>query len=414
MRRFDNLQDNNNFGIIAMSRNESLQFINIAHFFDHFFLLIFPTAALAIAPAWNMTYAEVLLLGTPLYVMFAFGTLPSGWLGDRVDRMLLIAVFFIGCGLASVLIALSVGPVTLMFGLGVLGIFTSLYHPVGLAHVTDIGKRTGRALAINGVFGNMGLAGGALTTGIIASLAGWQAAFAVPGIISIVIGVVLFWRHHGSRKTAQAASATRQETVVTSDRRVQFLVYGVILIAALFGGIIFNALTISLPKFFDERLIGVSGDLTWIGAATGAVFAIAAFAQLPVGELLDRFGARPILVFLLSGQIVLLIGLSQSTGWLALALAFVMVTMVFAEIPITSWLLSRYIKSDLRSRALSVEYILSLGMGSAIVPAIAFLHRAGYGFEFQFLLLAISAFIVLVASLFLPKRTGHSVVEKVA
>ncbi len=67
-----------------MPRNESLHFINLAHFFDHFFLLIFPTAALAIAPAWDMSYAQVLLLGTPLYVTFAIGTLPSGWLGDRL------------------------------------------------------------------------------------------------------------------------------------------------------------------------------------------------------------------------------------------------------------------------------------------------------------------------------------------
>ena len=79
----------------AMSRNELLQFINLAHFFDHFFLLIFPTAALALAPAWGMTYAQVLIFGTPLYAMFAIGTLPSGWLGDRVDRMTLMIVFFV-------------------------------------------------------------------------------------------------------------------------------------------------------------------------------------------------------------------------------------------------------------------------------------------------------------------------------
>lgn len=63
-----------------MTRNETLHFINVAHFFDHFFLLIFPTAALAIAMAWEMTYADALVLGTPLYVMFALGTLPAGLL----------------------------------------------------------------------------------------------------------------------------------------------------------------------------------------------------------------------------------------------------------------------------------------------------------------------------------------------
>lgn len=396
-----------------MSRNESLQFINLAHFFDHFFLLIFPTAALAIAPAWDATYAEVLLLGTPLYVTFALGTLPAGWLGDHFDRMKLIILFFVGCGAASLLIALASGPVMLMVGLGILGLFTSIYHPVGLAHVTDIGQKTGRALAINGIFGNMGLAGGALVTGVVANFVGWQTAFALPGVFSIAIGLYLFGRYRGHLSRSKVHHVEKRETLITDERSVQLLVFGIILVAALFAGIIFNAVTISLPKFFDERLIGVAGDLTWVGVATGAVFAIAAFAQLPVGELLDRFGARPILVFLLIGQIVLLLGLSQASGRVALGLAFLMVTMMFAEIPITTWLLSRYVKSKLRSRAMSIEYIMSLGMGAAIVPVISYLHQTGYGFDFQFVGLAASAFIVLIAALFIPKLVDPLAVEPV-
>jgi len=395
-----------------MSRNESLQFINLAHFFDHFFLLIFPTAALALAPAWGMTYAQVLIFGTPLYAMFALGTLPSGWLGDRVDRMKLMILFFVGCGVSGLLIALSTGPLTLMTGLGFLGLFTSLYHPVGLAHVTDIGKRTGRALAINGIFGNMGLAAAALITGILAKYTGWQSAFALPGVVSIILGVILYWRHQGLGKTIRAQPVTRQETLTASNRQVQLVVFGVICVAALFGGIVFNAITISLPKFFEERLAGAAGDLTWIGASTGAVFAIAAFAQLPVGELLDRFGARPILIFLLTGQVFLLLGLSQATDWVALTLALVLVTMMFAEIPITSWLLSRYVKSGLRSRAVSVEYILSLGMGSATVPIISIMHGAGYGFQIQFVALAVSASIVLLAAFFLPGAPASTPVDR--
>jgi len=367
-------------------------------------LLIFPTAALAIAPAWDMSYAQVLLLGTPLYVMFAIGTLPSGWLGDRIDRLKLIMIFFLGCGLSSLLIAFSNGPMALMFGLGLLGLFTSMYHPIGLAHVTDIGKRTGRALAINGVWGNMGLAGAAITTGISAKTLGWQAAFALPGVVSIAIAALMYWRNLQHSKSVATQPALKQDNLVTTQRRVQFVVFGVICIAALFGGVVFNAITISLPKFFDERLIGVSGDLSWIGASTGSVFAIAAFAQLPVGELLDKYGARPILIVLLIGQIILLLLMSQATGMLSLGLSLLLVIMMFAEIPITSWLLSRYVRSNLRARAVSVEYTLSLGMGSATVPLIAVMHKAGYGFEVQFIALAISAGVVLVATLFLPQE----------
>jgi len=387
-----------------MSRNEALQFINLAHFFDHFFLLIFPTAALAIAPAWGMSYAEVLLLGSPIYLMFALGTLPAGWLGDRKDRMTLIAVFFLGCGGSGVWVALSDSTVMMAVGLGALGLFAAIYHPVGLAHVTQIGLRTGRALAINGVFGNMGLAAAAVITGTLAEHLGWRAAFFVPGSFSVLLGVILLVRSRQQASVTQPLEIARNALSEGIGRKTQVLVFTVVCVSALLGGLIFNAVTISLPKFFDERLVESSGNLAWIGASAGLVFAVAAFAQLPVGELLDRIGARPILVTLLGAQIVLLLMLTQATGVLALVLSLLLVTFVFAEIPITTWLLGHYLAPGIRSRALSVEYVLSLGVGSAVVPLIALLHGRGIGFEWQFPGLSVAALGILGAALFLP---GH-------
>ncbi len=238
-----------------MSRNEALLFINVAHFFDHFFLLIFPTAALAIAPAWGMSFADVLLFGTPLYIMFALGTLPAGWLGDRMDRLTLIAIYFIGCGISNLWISLATGPKSMTFGLAFLGLFAAIYHPVGLAHVTQIGLRSGRALAINGVFGNMGLAGAAIMTGFLAQFIGWQSAFALPGIVSVGIGGVLIIRNRNNRQFAAQKTTEDIRIIPTYDRQTQMRVFLVICIAALFGGMVFNMVTISLPKFLDERLV---------------------------------------------------------------------------------------------------------------------------------------------------------------
>ena len=387
-----------------MSRSEALRFLNLAHFFDHFFLLIFPTAALAIAPSWEMAYADVLLLGTPMYVMFALGTLPAGWLGDSMDRMMLIAVFFLGCGGSSLWIALSESPLTMTFGLGCLGLFAAIYHPVGLAHITHIGLRTGRALAVNGVFGNMGLAGAATATGLLAGFLGWQWAFVLPGALSVLIGLLLLKRNGKTSSVAQSAVHTGAGVVLRPDRRTQVMIFGIVCVIALFGGLIFNAVTISLPMFFDERLTGTGGDLAWIGASAGLVFAVAAFAQLPVGELLDRIGARPVLIVLLASQAVLLMFLAQASGWAALILALLLVTFVFAAIPVTSWLLGRYLDGGIRARAFSVEYVLSLGIGSIAVPLIALLHKRGIGFEGQFPGLALTALIILIAAMLLPRH----------
>ena len=394
-----------------MSRTEALQFINVAHFFDHFFLLIFPTAALAIAPAWGQSYADVLLMGSPIYVMFALGTLPAGWLGDRMDRMTLIAIFYLGCGAASIWVALASGPVAMSVGLGALGLFAAIYHPVGLAHVTQIGLRTGRALAVNGVFGNMGLAGAAVITGFLARYLGWQWAFLGPGCVSVLLGLAVLWRNGWPIGAGMARDHAAKGPAPAHDRKTQLTVFAVICLAALLGGLIFNAVTISLPKFFDERLVGAAGNLAWVGASAGLVFAIAAFTQLPVGELLDRIGARPILLTLLGVQAVAMMLLAQATGLAALVLALVLVTFIFAQIPITSWLIGHYLAADIRSRALSVEYVLSLGVGSVSVPLLAAILERGAGFANLFPALAVAAVLTLLAVLRLPQGTvagGHS------
>ncbi len=101
-----------------------------------------------------------------------------------------MAIFFVGIGLASIATGFAEGPVGLMAGLAAIGFFAAIYHPVGLAMVTDLAERPGRALAVNGVAGNFGLAGAALATGWIADLAGWQMAFVLPGIVSVGLGLL--------------------------------------------------------------------------------------------------------------------------------------------------------------------------------------------------------------------------------
>jgi membrane fusion protein, multidrug efflux system len=145
-------------------------YINIAHFLDHYFLLIFPTAVLAIAPAWGMGYGEALALATPGFVAFALATPAAGWLGDRYGEAPLMAVFFIGIGLASVATGLAAGPVSLAIGLTAIGLFASIYHPVGTAYLVRLAARTGAALGVNGVFGNLGVAAAAGLTGVITAI----------------------------------------------------------------------------------------------------------------------------------------------------------------------------------------------------------------------------------------------------
>ena len=387
-----------------MSHFSQLRFINAGHFLDHYFLLIFPTAVIAIQADWQLEYGEALAFGTAAVIAFAIGTPLSGWLGDRWSRRGMMAIFFVGIGLGSILTGLADEPIGLMAGLAAIGFFAAIYHPVGLAMVTDLSDRPGRALAVNGVAGNFGLAAAALATGWISDLYGWHMAFIAPGFVSIAVG--LFYLATAYRVTAAGGGRKGSEAPVTASRSVQIRVIAAIALFALFGGLIFNAVTNSLPKLFEERLTDIASNLSEVGEFTALVFAIAAFAQLPVGVLLDRFGARIILIALFTVELALFLLIANASGAIVLPLAVGLVLMLFAELPVTAWLLGRFVSSAWRARAYSAEYLVSLGISSAAIPIIAYLHYNGYGFDNQYLMLAGCVAVALIGAFMLPGRTA--------
>ncbi|MDU1694872.1 MAG: MFS transporter, partial [Bradyrhizobium sp.] len=56
-------------------------FVNVAHFVDHYAMLIFAAAVIIMGPALGMAYAELLPYATPGFVAFGAGALLTGWLG---------------------------------------------------------------------------------------------------------------------------------------------------------------------------------------------------------------------------------------------------------------------------------------------------------------------------------------------
>ena len=117
------------------------------------------------------------------------------------------------------------------------------------------------------------------------------------------------------------------------------------------------------------------------------------------------FGARPILIGLLIPQAVALVVIANLFGVVVIPIVMVLVLLMFAEVPVTSWLLGHYVAPEWRSRAFSAEYTLSLGVGAVVIPLMAWGHRLGHGFDTQYLILAASAGIVLIAAFFLPAKS---------
>src|SRR4051812_29017330 len=101
----------------------------------------------------------------------------------------MMAAFFFGTGLALAAAGFASSPLTLALTLAAAGLFAAIYHPIGTAMLVEAaGDRVGRAIGVNGVFGNFGVALAPVVTAFLAQEIGWRAAFVVPGLICFGLG----------------------------------------------------------------------------------------------------------------------------------------------------------------------------------------------------------------------------------
>lgn len=398
--------------------------LNIGHFLDHLFMLVFATvAALALYREWGLGYAELIAYATPGFFAFGLFSLPAGWLADKWSRDGMMVVFFIGIGIASMLTSLASSPMQIGIGLFVIGVFAAIYHPVGLAIVTMKWRDTGMRIASNGVWGNLGVGSAALITGYMIDHGGWRLAFIVPGAFSVLMGLgYLALRREAIRvDTATPTTSTKSAAAAMSPdhRSLLMRISAIVFCTTAISSIIFQSTTFALPKMFDERLQGLAerlttsdgwsflageGDVaTMIGSLAFIVFAIASLAQLIVGSMLDRYGPRNVFMVVAAIQIVFFSAMPGLTDGWALAVALGFMLGAFGQIPINDFMIGKMASGPARARIYGVRYVVSFTALAASLPFIAFIYD-GWGFDTLFLVLAGAAVVILIAVSNLPRR----------
>ncbi len=390
-------------------------FLNLGHFFDHFLILIFATVAVALAvdrridiPGitndWGLTYSEFIPFATAGFIAFGLFSIPAAWVADKWSRSGMIGVFFFGMGLASMLAALAQTPIQLGGAVFLIGVMGAIYHPVGLALVVQGKVNTGLPLAVNGIFGNLGVAAAPLVTLFLIEYSGWRAAFFIPGAACFAVGVAytLFLRAGPDPDVVSAEKrASVDASILNLDRILLFRVFAIIFFTAAIGSFIFQSTTFALPKIFDERLTGFAASGREIGWWSFAVFAIASFAQLIVGYCVDRYSARLVFAIVAASQAVFFGLMLNLEGVQALIVAVCFMLVVFGQIPINDVLVGRVAKSEWRARAFSARYIVTFAVMATTIPALSYIH-ANWGFTRLFFLMGMGASLIFCAVLFLP------------
>ena len=371
---------------LLSQRRLTIGFLNWAHALDHFVILIYPTVVIQLQVTYERSYSELIALSTASFIAFGLFSLPAGWLADRWSRRSMMAAFFVGCGASLIAAAFAPSLTVLAVALFALGIFAAIYHPVGTAMVIEAATHRGRTMAFNGVCGNIGISLAAIVTGVLAEALSWRGAFLLPGIVCVVTGFVYLWLIPEEQRHSTARNSAPD---VPLSATVAAAIFGLFIVVALCAGLVFNTLSVALPKIIDERVSNLR--LAEIGGLTTAVFICGAVAQLTVGRLVERFRLHVLFAALAILQFMGVVWSAYASGTTVLfALAFTM-TAIYGQITVNDLIIARYTADAWRGRVFAVRYFLTFMSSGVAVSMIAFLYGRG-GFP---LVLSSTAFLAL-------------------
>ena len=376
-----------------------IAYVNAAHFIDHYSMLIFAAAVIVMGPALGMAYSELLPYATPGFIAFGAGSLLTGWLGDRWSRRHMMVIFFIGIGLSMISVGFVSTPLQLGAALLAIGVFASIYHPVGTAMIVSYADKLGREMGLNGVWGNLGVASSALVTGVIGQYLGWRLAFIIPGVVTVLLGIAfaLTVVHEDRKGTKQAAAQAR---VAKKDMWRVILSLLIVVIAI---STTFNAVTVALPKLFAERLADLTKSPALLGVIAAGVYVFGAMTQYTIGKLLDRHSLKTValpLSFMLAPFLYLAATLSD----LPLILVSIGIVMgAFGQVTVNDAMVGKYTSEEWRSRAYAVRYFVGFTAAGASVGLVAWLYEQG-GFVTMLHAFAGLCLLAIAAAIILPNE----------
>ncbi len=379
------------------SRGTVIGFINAGHFIDHYAMLVFAAAVIVMGPALGVSYGELLPYATPAFVAFGAGALLTGWLGDRWSRRHMMAIFFLGIGAAMILVGFVQTPLQLGAALLAVGLFASIYHPVGTAMLVAHADKLGRQVGINGVWGNLGVASSAVVTGVIAQYLGWRWAFVLPGLATIGVGVAFLTRvrHEARTNQQQARPAAR----VSKDMMWRVVVALVVTIVA--SSTTFNAVTVALPKLFAERLTMLTTSPALIGLIASGVYVFGALTQYTIGNLVDRHSLKTVFLPLAVAFPVLLFAGAGLSGLPFVVVSIGIIAAMFGLVTVNDAMVGKYTSDQWRARAFAVRYFLGFTAAGFSVGLVAWMHETG-GFGMMLQAFATFCLLIVVGALIFP------------
>lgn len=385
---------------------------NFGHFMCHYNLLVFPALVLPLTGILKMDLAQVLQLSFLQYLLFGVSALPWGIGADRLGGRPLMILMFFGAGMSGFAAAFWIeDPEGLWLSLGALGLFSGIYHPIGMGLISKGVKRLNVAMGYNAMFGGLGLVVAPAATGIVNWVWGPRAAYLLVGAINLA-GITLpaflplTRPQHREKSPAQSGNGLLGAFLI-------------LLIANMLAGMAYTGSTVILPAYLELKsqalLQAVSAafnaDISsnlFATSVTAAIYMVGMLGQYIGGHAGERFDVRyTYLVFhLFCLPAALLMAFTQNLPLVALGSVYFF--FLLGSQASENSLVAALAPKRLHHSAFGMKFILTFGVGALAVKILGWIDTV-WGSEATFIALGINSALLVGTIALLILRTNRSV-----
>ena len=384
-----------------MNRTEKiiLSITGGSHLSVHALMLALPSLIPIFISEFNIGIDVLGFVVTVSAFMFGIGAIPSGWLESRIGGKTLLVIYLFGSSFSALFISLSNSFNVLVFGLGLLGLTSSIYHPAGLTLISNRIHHITKGMAVHGVFGSTGSAVGPVLATTLALFISWRASYATLGLFNLALGIasILLIPSTKDNEHIEIIDTKKKDNKTNRTALLYFYITNLIM------GFVYYGFTTFMPIHFSENtkdLLPFIPDTMKAGIFPSFVFISGIIGQIIGGKLGSHFNRVRILPYIIAMNIPFLLLMGNSKGIMLVFCSLCLGMTYFSSQPICNTIIADLTNSNNRGIGYGINFFLSMGIGS-LAAMLGGILAINYGTNIIFISMGILLFPALITSYFI-------------
>lgn len=341
-----------------------MRLTTLSHGLVHLYEGVLPPLIPLVMAQFSTDYFHLGLIVTIFSYAFGFGSLPAGYLADRLGPRRLVVAYLFGAGIS----ALCIWPLNSLLAYGVImgfiGMFCSTYHPASNTLLSHSIRERGLAFGIHGITGSLGVAIVPVVSAWIGIRLGWKAPHLFFGFLGIALG---FYSLSVPERERPLEVDESGKEPLENPQDIPYLNVIVFYLSAIALGLSYRGIMTFLPAFMGENVhfgflnldaVAIGGTVATVALLSGAG------GQYVAGLLLKRHSPEKLYLTTILLGTLFVFCMAGGSGLFLVITAVLYAFFYFATQPVQNYLISKYLPKHRQGLGFGIHFFLTFGIGS--------------------------------------------------